>query len=486
MKKLFLPFLLLVSVLIIAALPQKYRMLQITTEQETPILPGVPFNYDLFANPFPFHFFEDSTFFQSLYDPQDTLTFLASVNDIQTLGRVLFYDKRLSENRTVSCASCHHQKVAFADTTALSLGFDGQLGERNSIGLTNAFVPSFRHFFWDAATDTMSTQIKLALESEVEMGLHLDTLISRLEDTDFYPGLFNNAFGSTNINVDRAVVAIRSFVLSMTSWNTKYDQGRVMTPNRLDPFPNFTQQENLGKDVFMGLVGNANCSACHQGEFFNTTGPMSNGLDQFPHDPGYGAIGGTLFEGTFRAPTLRNIELTAPYMHDGRFETLEEVVAHYANGVQDHSNLSPALIDPTTGKPKKLNLTPSETTALVAFLKTLTDPVFIRDIKWANPFDPAVDADTHPQFFTLPVEPDLRPLQLKTFPNPATDQVEIQLPIFQRGMMLTAFDVSGRPVFQQQMETDSYLWQVSQLPRGIYVLHAKGGGQQFAGRVMLK
>ncbi|MEL6649574.1 MAG: cytochrome c peroxidase, partial [Bacteroidota bacterium] len=414
MKKYLLLLCLCICVLAIAALPYRpsAHRLGITAEQDTPTLPADPFQYEIFANPLPDHFFMDSLIFGSFYDPGfDTVLPTMVFNHVETLGRVLFYDKRLSIDNTVSCASCHLQSVAFADTAALSLGFNGSLGERNSISLSNAFAPSMKHFFWDAGTDTMATQIKLALESAIEMGMNPDSLKARIENTTFYPDLYQNAFGDPTVSVDRSVAAIRSFVLSMISLRSKYDVGRSGKFEAIETFDNFTPLENQGKDIFLGISGNANCASCHQGELFLSSRVSNNGLDLVSHDPGFGGISQQAQDsGLFRAPSLRNIALTAPYMHDGRFATLEEVIEHYSSGVKAHPNLDPLLRDPENDTPLHLNLDATEKQALLAFLHTLTDSAFIRDVRWSNPFDPNNGADTIPLdsfSLPLPIEPIL-------------------------------------------------------------------------------
>lgn len=495
MKKYLLSLCLVMCVLAIAAIP--YRPLAVkmglTTELDSPLLPTNPFQYEIFAQALPNHFFQDSSIFGNFYFPNgDTILPIAIPGHIETLGRVLFYDKQLSINNSVSCATCHIQAVAFADTLPLSMGFDGSLGERNSIGLSNVFSPSMRHFFWDAGTDTMSTQIKLALESEVEMGMNPDSLRIRIENTSFYPQLYQNAFGDNTVTIDRSVAAIRSFVLSMFTMRAKYDVGRSAVFDPIQPFTNFSSLENQGKDIFYGISGNAQCASCHQGELFVAPTAASNGLDLSPTDIGFGGITHeTEDEGTFRVPSLRNIGLTPPYMHDGRFATLEEVVEHYSSGVQAHANLHPLLKDPNTQQPVQLGLDNNEKQALVAFLHTLSDSSFIRDVRWSNPFDPNPPVDTintDSFAFPLPVDPVPFVDELIVAPNPSKN---IMLFETNSGMMthsrLQVFSLSGQLVYQETFEGTPVRWKhkAQGVPEGIYLTRLESEGRIFVKKVQV-
>lgn len=495
MKKYLLSFCLVICVLAIAAIP--YRPLAVkmglTTELDSPLLPENPFQYEIFSNPLPDHFFQDSSIFGNFYFPSGDSTLpLAIPRHVETLGRVLFYDKRLSINNSVSCATCHQQAVAFADTLALSMGFDGSLGERNSIGLSNAFAPSMRHFFWDAGTDTMSTQIKLALESEVEMGMNPDSLRARIENTSFYPQLFQNAFGSPTVTIDRSVAAIRSFVLSMFTLRSKYDEGRIGVFDPIQPFSNFTAEENHGKDLFFGISGNANCAGCHQGELFLSSEAANNGLDINSIDHGFGGVSNLPQDmGTFRVSSLRNIGLTAPYMHDGRFASLEEVVEHYSSGVQAHPNLHTLLWDSTSQQPIHLNLDATEKKALVAFLHTLTDSTFIRDVRWANPFDPNPAADTIATdsfSFPLPVDPTFPDDQLIVAPNPSNNTMLFQANNLVGSVSnLQIFSLSGQLVFQERFIMSAVRWEhkMQAVPEGIYLARLEVDGRVFSSKVQV-
>lgn len=305
-----------------------------------------------------------------------------------TLGRVIFYDKNVSFNKTISCSSCHLQSNAFADVSALSKGFSGGNTGRNSMGLTNArFYPNGR-YFWDERAATLEIQTLMPIQDHVEMGMNLDTLVNRFKNLSYYPSLFTKAFGDQNINSDRISKALAQFVRSIVSYESKYDAGRGTLPVNAAPptfnFSNFTAQENRGMQLF--FTPQLACAACHGTETFTAPVAKNNGLDATTIDRGLGATtNNTLDDAKFKVPSLRNIELTAPYMHDGRFATLEQVIEHYNSGIKNHPNLDPALKTPG-GTPKQLNLTTADKAALVAFLKTLTDTKMTSDVKYSNPF----------------------------------------------------------------------------------------------------
>jgi cytochrome c peroxidase len=299
-----------------------------------------------------------------------------------TLGRALFYDKRLSTNQTISCGSCHQQAFGFSDPRRFSVGYDGSLGTRNAMSLSNARWYQRRHFFWDERANTLEDQVLMPIQNPIEMGMTLQALTNRLAAEPFYTNLFAVAFGSPGVDTNRISRALAQFVRSIISVQSKYDTGVS------NGFANFTPQENLGRQIFFGQIGNATCAACHGTDNF-TPGPAlnNNGLE-FPYvDLGVGGITGSQTDnGKFKVPSLRNIELTAPYMHDGRFATLDQVVEFYNSGVVDNPNLSPPLRNPN-GTVRRLNLTTAQKAALVAFLKTLTDSNLATDPKFSDPFN---------------------------------------------------------------------------------------------------
>lgn len=314
-----------------------------------------------------------------------------TTNEGATLGRVLFYDKNLSANGTIACASCHKQEKGFSDDASLSIGFDGGTTGRHSMTLINSRFYQRGRFFWDERASTLEEQVLTPFQDPVEMGMTLEQVVNAVQEQDFYPELFEKAFGSQEINSDRISKALSQFVRSIVSYSSKYDEGRALSASPGANFPNFTDEENLGKNLFFQTIPNGGgaCFGCHTTEAFVSAnpGPQNNGLDLVTTDLGAGTVfTNPIFESRFKTSSLRNIELTAPYMHDGRFATLEEVVEHYNSGIQAHPTLSAALTD-DNGNPVQMNFTDSEKAALVAFLKTLTDNSVSSEEKWSDPFE---------------------------------------------------------------------------------------------------
>lgn len=300
-------------------------------------------------------------------------------NHVATLGRVLFYDKQLSKNNTTACASCHLQEYAFSDNRALSEGFAGGHTRRNSMALVNVWLD--RTFFWDRRASSLKEQVLMPIQDAIEMGMELEDLEDKLGQVDYYPQLFEAAFGDTTITSERIAESLKQFTETLVSYQSKYDKGLA------NDFVDFTAQEKEGMDLYFS--GQFNCNHCHSDGNFYGRNSLNNGLDSDYEDKGRGEITGDASNnGQFKVPTLRNIELTAPYMHDGRFATLEEVIEHYNSGLQPHPNLDDRLASNNTtgGPPKQYNMTEGQKAALVAFLKTLTDKSFIEDEKFSNPF----------------------------------------------------------------------------------------------------
>jgi cytochrome c peroxidase len=359
---------------------------------QIPLLPSIPFNYANIQLPI--------DIINNLSGMDNTPTTNPITDHGATLGRVLFYDVDLSANRTISCASCHQQKFSFSDTARFSIGFNGQLTSRNSMGLIHARFQRDSSFFWDNRASSLEQQVLMPIVSPVEMGLTIDTLVSRVASKGYYISLFQNAFGDSAVTPDRISKAMAQFIRSMNTFGSKFRQGVDITngPPESTPFPNFTTQENLGKDLFMD-INRGNCQACHTRNVMVQQGAQNIGLDLVYADNGVGAASGRQAQnGKFSVPSLINVELTPPYMHDGRFRTLEEVVNFYSDSVKAHVNLSgflreiiPGTINPNnntcdTCPPRRPHFTPTEKAALVAFLKTLTDTLILTDQRWSNPF----------------------------------------------------------------------------------------------------
>ena len=306
-----------------------------------------------------------------------------------TLGRVLFYDKMLSQNNTVACASCHKQQFGFSDTARFSIGFEGGLTKRHSMGLANARFRSSSLFFWDGRATSLEDQVLQPIQDPLEMGLTLDELVSRVESQDYYNVLFRKAYGDDEVTTTRIANALAQFVRAIQSFESRFDQGRSKHKKN-ESFQNFTSEENLGKSLFYDL-SKGNCGGCHYTDAFVMDVPRNNGIDVWEStadkDMGYEAATGDVNDrGKFIAPSLRNISIRPPYMHDGRFASLKEVIDHYSEGIQWSSTLDDHLKGTDPNMPVRFNLTDIEKNALVAFLKTLTDESLLDDKRFSDPF----------------------------------------------------------------------------------------------------
>lgn len=349
------------------------------------------FNY---ANPdLPAHYFSDDT------NESDNTPETNPITDAgATLGRVLFYDKNLSANNTISCASCHEQQAAFSDPNQFSIGLNGETTRRNSMTLINSRFYENGKFFWDERALTLEEQVLLPIQDHVEMGMELEDLEIKLQTLDYYNILFNKAFGDSQVTSDRIAKALSQFTRSIVSVNSKFDIGFAAAGNpedeeQMPDFPNFSELENLGMDIFYRGRNGGTCLYCHGTPQHVNDEAKNNGLSLTYTDNGLGEITGNPFDNAlFKVPSLRNVAKTAPYMHDGRFATLMDVVNHYSDGVQDHPNLHfrlKTLDDGEDGDAEvlRLNLTQREKEALVAFLNTLTDEEVLTTEKYSDPFN---------------------------------------------------------------------------------------------------
>lgn len=307
-----------------------------------------------------------------------------------TLGRVLFYDNKLSINETISCSSCHKQNAGFADDVAFSVGFDGEITTRNSLPLGNTigFETAYGGgngralFSWDEANNDIASQSKAAILSEIEMGLDMETLMDRIEKDEAYSILFNKTYGDSKIMEHRVLDAIEEFVNSIVSSESKFDELSMENDGDVfNDFEGYTAEENLGKTLYI-----QNCANCHSFDhLFTSKAVANNGLDMEYEDKGVGGRTNKPSEyGVFKVPFLRNIDLTAPYMHDGRFETLRDVIDHYSEGIVDHPNLDAQL--KIGNEVKRMNFTENEKVSLEAYLKTLTDEKLMVDVRFTDPF----------------------------------------------------------------------------------------------------
>lgn len=456
-------------------------------------LPAEPFDYQV---ELPFYYevntngqspFQTAAVFNDNTPEDNPIT-----NEGATLGRVIFYDRRLSSTETVSCAHpCHLQELGFSDPEQTSEGVDGHT-KRNSMGLANgrfyrqrteSFPLTLRGtivappmvpvetqgaFFWDERAASLEDQVLMPFEDPIEMGLTLEKLVEIVSGQEYYPPLFEAAFGDPEVNTDRIARALAQFIRSIVSLDSRYDEGRrALAATQGEPgdglqdFPTFTDQENLGKRLFRApierdglLVGP--CAGCHDSDAFilPPSGPVNNGsvrieseeartliaevaggiqgldpdevgpdgrtnseryedavnrlyawMDDDP-DEELGDLGVAehmdretrppyeiaLSIGSFKVPSLRNLAETAPYMHDGSLETIEDVIDHYSTGVLDKNH--PSINFAFKGLPlqpfgplRGFEFDEEEKAALVAFLKTLSDPVVLSAEKWSDPFE---------------------------------------------------------------------------------------------------
>lgn len=305
------------------------------------------------------------------------------------LGRVMFHDKRLSINNTIACASCHQQAKGFTDPARFSAGFSGTaFTTAHAMRLGNVRYYRPGDMFWDRRAASVELQATQPIQNAIEMGWDaaaggVPALIAKMNATSYYPGLFNLVFGTPAITEARMQLALAQFERAMISSSSRWDTGYATVFNNAAPnanlgvdLPNFTAEENRGRTLFINARNNggAGCAACHiPPTFALAANSQSNGLD----------AGETRI---FKSPALKNIGVGGPYMHDGRFATLAEVIDFYDHGVQAGPALDNRLKQGGAGGPPQvLNLSTADKAALVAFLRTLDDPVLNSDPRFASP-----------------------------------------------------------------------------------------------------
>jgi cytochrome c peroxidase len=336
-------------------------------------------------------------------------------NHTITLGRVLFYDKALSFNNSISCGSCHFQDKGFANNVKFDKGVFGNSLKRNTMSITG----NGNSMFWDGRANNMKDLVLRPISNHDEMVQDAEVLVTKIKQIGYYKDLFNKAYNSDEIDLKRIENALAAFCISLLPSHSKFDDGvaslvtngfSLINVDSTTQLFTLNATENKGLNLFFGK---ARCATCHHpdqvgptyGSFSSST--FANiGLDLVYNDNGVGSLSSiNSLNGAFKIPNLKNVALTAPYMHDGRFNTLEEVVEHYNSGIKANANLSPKLFknfvgDPDLGffedenlpqnigpvEPVRLGLTPDEKAALVAFLKTFTDEKLAKDIKFSNPF----------------------------------------------------------------------------------------------------
>ena len=434
--------------------------------ESVPVLPDEPYDYDL---EFPEHIMfgpwsiVDSTMINSMISPEGA-----------TLGRVLFYDKKLSRSNELSCASCHKQEFAFADDKTFSDGIDDAKTERNSPNLNDIvwggslFFEPFggeNGLFWDSRETNLEVMVLQPIEHEGELGKDLEVLLGKLKSAEYYAPLFEDAFGSSDVTIDRVGSAIAQFVRSMSSFDSKFD--RVMKGEAT-----FTAEELRGEELFVESCGNF----CHGEPHFGSSMPMNNGLDSIYTDEGMAEWSNNTFDvGKFRSPSLRNIEVTAPYMHDGRFETLEEVIDFYSEEVFPHPNNDFGWTinqNNFTG----FDFDDNEKADLIAFMKTLTDETFLTHEKWSDPFQ---EASSSP---FLPLEE-----KVTIFPNPFKDMATVQFDNASNATYnLRLTTVDGRVLKSYKTSTNTVTIEKGNLNAGVYMLEIRKDNRQKVERIVIQ
>jgi cytochrome c peroxidase len=300
------------------------------------------------------------------------------------LGRMLFYDKILSRTNTQACASCHMQQFAFNDTAKFSIGVNNLQGKRNAMSVFN-MAWNTNQFFWDGRANLLRHQSLKPIQDNLEMDETLANVVSKLQASSIYPNQFKRAFGTTQIDTILVSKALEQFMNSIVSNQSKYD-------DYLAGKTTLTTQEERGRFLFFTeynpafpMASGADCQHCHGGANFENDMYMNNGIDNNASitDIGREKVTNNVSDkAKFKVVSLRNIELTAPYMHDGRFSTLDQVVEHY-NLVKNSTTLDASFQQQL---PNGLQLTVADKQALVAFLKTLTDQKLLTNPEYKSPF----------------------------------------------------------------------------------------------------
>ncbi|NEN23834.1 cytochrome-c peroxidase [Cryomorpha ignava] len=301
------------------------------------------------------------------------------------LGKMLFYEPMLSRNGVQTCATCHSQPSSFSDTAKFSIGVEGLPGKRQSMAIFNMAWHT-NQFFWDGRADLLRDQVLMPIQDPLEMNETLENVVAKLSGTQLYRDQFMRAFGTEDVNPERISLALEQFILTIISANSKYDKYKAglaeLSESELRGLELFEAEYNPFFPEFSG----ADCQHCHGGPNFENDLYMNNGLDIEADFLDFGRENATenpADRAKFKVPSLRNIAVTPPYMHDGRFATLEEVVDHYNEGIHPSPTIDQALLATAeTG----LFLTTEDKTDLINFLKTLTDETYLENPEYASPF----------------------------------------------------------------------------------------------------
>lgn len=398
-----------------------------------------------------------------------------------TLGRVLFYDKKLSSDNQISCASCHKQEFAFSDTADFSQGVNGETG-RHSMRLINNRFADEVHYFWDERADSLEKQTTMPIRDHKEMG-YSDTLgdpgfsdlIAKLDSNDYYNTLFKFVYGDTIITEERMQKAMAQFVRSIQSFDSKYDQGRSFVSNDSTPFPNFTVSENAGKELFINLPhfdsvgvrtgGGAGCAQCHRPPEFDIDPNSLHNQSGMGND-----------SLVTRAPSLRDLvnplgQINGNFMHNALFKSLEQVIFHYEViyliAMPYNNNIDPRL--KPNGHFQNLNFTQQEKIDLESFLRTLTSQDVYTDPKWSDPFDANGNIDIIDYVLGMN---EFSNSNFNIYPNPVVDKLYINGNL--NDVELEIYNQSGQLVQSVFFRTNSEIcFDLSTLKSAFYILHIK-------------
>ena len=428
---------------------------------EEPNLPAQPYDYTIY--------FPDHGIYGSYSTVKPDVANAQITDDGATLGRVLFYDKQLSSNNTISCASCHKQEYAFADDAQYSNGKIGQLTKRNSPNLTDLLWGSGSTFFentflfWDGRESVMEEMVLVPLQDDNELGKDLEFMEEKLSNIDYYPPLFEKAFGDSEVTKERVAIALSQFIKSITHFDSKYDLVKMGQAS-------FTDREAAGDQIFT-----RDCKSCHGEHNFSSILPLNNGLDEVYTDLGQGGWDGKPENiGKFKSPSLRNIAVTAPYMHDGRFTNLTSVIQFYSEEVKPHPN---SRFNGLRGENfRGFRYSTEEKKNLLAFLRTLTGKEVLTNPKWSDPFQPLSE-----------VEQIDDNDQINVFPNPVENNLTIELKYEKvEESLVSISDLKGQVVWKNSMNQSSQNFEINHLNSGVYVLKIETAGSVFCKKLFIQ
>ncbi|MGH1364194.1 MAG: cytochrome c peroxidase [Calditrichia bacterium] len=426
-----------------------------------------------------------------------------------TLGRVLFYDKRLSVNNSVSCASCHHQQFAFGDPDQVSTGVNG-ITARHSMRLINTRFAEEKKFFWDERAASLEEQTSMPLQDHIEMGFsgtmgdpELDSLLNKMSALEYYSILFKFVYGDAAISEARIQLAMAQFIRSIESFDSRFDAGLTQTGDIDAYFPNFTKAQNSGKQLFLGtpvfnndgerIAGGAGCALCHTPpEFDIKPGSGNNGFTR--------KLGGGNDFNITRAPTLRDVvkfngASNGGLMHTGGMFSIIHVIDHYdkIEIVEGNEQIDSVLV--RSGRGWNLLLSTQEVRDLFRFIATLGGTNVYFNPKWSNPFDANGDLEVIPPT-TTGIEPqapaDALTFELmQNYPNPFNPSTTISYRVSQSSRVnLTVYNILGKAIATpvngfQEAGRYSISFNAADLTAGIYFYRLTADGQQVATRKML-